>query len=66
MSVRVSRNIETPRTRVGTWAAGQGIGLIEDTPTCAELVGRLMAEAEATIRQRLQVRPASQPAAKID
>ena len=37
----------------GTWAAGQGIGLIEDTPSCQEIMRRLMSEAEDTIRERL-------------
>jgi NAD(P)H-dependent flavin oxidoreductase YrpB (nitropropane dioxygenase family) len=34
------------RTDLGVMAAGQVAGLIEDLPSCAELVGRVMAEAE--------------------
>jgi nitronate monooxygenase len=29
-------------------------GLIHDIPTCKELIGRIMAEAEAIIRSRLE------------
>ncbi len=36
-----------------TMAAGQCIGLIRDTPTCRELLDRIMAEAEAIITRRL-------------
>ena len=37
----------------GIWSAGQVQGLIHDIPTCAELVSRIMREAEAIIRNRL-------------
>lgn len=37
----------------GIWTAGQCQGLIEDIPTVGELVDRMIAEAEATIRERL-------------
>ncbi len=37
----------------GVWSAGQVQGLIHDVPTCADLVGRIVAEAEAIIRGRL-------------
>jgi len=37
----------------GIWSAGPVIGLIDDIPTCQELVDRFMAEAEETINQRL-------------
>jgi NADH:quinone reductase (non-electrogenic) len=37
----------------GVWSAGMVIGLIDDIPTCKELVERLVAEAEAIIRERL-------------
>lgn len=33
------------------WSAGQGVGLIDDIPTCAELVDRLVAEYETVRRQ---------------
>ncbi|MDQ2859824.1 MAG: nitronate monooxygenase family protein [Pseudomonadota bacterium] len=38
----------------GVWSAGQVQGLIHDVPTCAELIGRIVAEAEAIIRGRLE------------
>ena len=34
----------------GIWSAGQVQGLIHDIPTCAELVSRIMRDAEAIIR----------------
>jgi NAD(P)H-dependent flavin oxidoreductase YrpB (nitropropane dioxygenase family) len=37
----------------GIWSAGQVQGLIHDIPTCAELVHRMVAEAEALIQDRL-------------
>ncbi|MDV8000026.1 nitronate monooxygenase family protein [Rhodococcus sp. IEGM 1408] len=37
----------------GIWSAGQCQGLIDDIPTVAELVDRMMAEAEAIIADRL-------------
>ena len=36
----------------GTLAAGQCMGLIRDIPTCRVLLDRIMAEAEAVIRER--------------
>jgi nitronate monooxygenase len=36
----------------GTLAAGQCMGLIRDIPTCKELLDRIMAEADAIIRER--------------
>src|SRR4051794_39855386 len=38
----------------GIWSAGQVQGLIHDIPTCAELVSRIMREAESIIRSRLE------------
>jgi nitronate monooxygenase len=38
----------------GVWSAGQVQGLIHDIPTVAELVGRIVAEAEAIIGGRLK------------
>ncbi|POX57198.1 2-nitropropane dioxygenase [Streptomyces sp. Ru71] len=38
------------RTDLGVMAAGQVAGLIDDLPSCAELVDRIMAEAQATLR----------------
>ncbi|MEU7136357.1 nitronate monooxygenase [Streptomyces sp. NPDC046261] len=45
------------RTDLGVMAAGQVAGVIEDLPSCAELVGRIMAEADDVLR-RLATRPA--------
>ena len=44
---------DTGDTDYGIWSAGQTQGLITDIPTCAELVSRMMTEAEAIIRGRL-------------
>jgi nitronate monooxygenase len=38
----------------GIWSAGQVQGLIHDIPSCAELVSRIMGEAEAIIQSRLE------------
>jgi nitronate monooxygenase len=38
----------------GIWSAGQVQGLIHDIPTCAELVSRIIRDAEAIIRSRLE------------
>ena len=37
----------------GAWSCGMVAGLIDDVPTVAELIGRIMAEANALITQRL-------------
>eukprot|EP00966_Prymnesium_polylepis_P134664 3112253-Prymnesium_polylepis.1 len=34
----------------GVWSAGQSVGLIDDIPTCMELVPRIVREAEEIIR----------------
>jgi len=44
---------ESGDTDYGIWSAGQTQGLIHDIPSCAELVQRIMSEAEAIIRNRL-------------
>src|ERR1700716_1732194 len=38
----------------GIWSAGQVQGLIHDIPTCAELVSRMIRDAEAIIQSRLE------------
>jgi nitronate monooxygenase len=38
----------------GIWSAGQVQGLIHDIPTCAELVSRIIRDAEAIIQSRLE------------
>ncbi|MEX3898648.1 NAD(P)H-dependent flavin oxidoreductase [Paraburkholderia sp. BR10954] len=50
---RGKRMYETGDTEDGTFPAGLAIGLIEDIPTCAELVNRMVAEARALIHDRL-------------
>ncbi|KAI7904393.1 uncharacterized protein BX663DRAFT_432080 [Cokeromyces recurvatus] len=37
----------------GVWTAGQVLGIIEDIPTCDVLVSRIVNDAEAIIKQRL-------------
>ena len=37
----------------GIWSAGQVQGLIHDIPTCAELIARIVREAEEIIQGRL-------------
>jgi nitronate monooxygenase len=37
----------------GIWSAGQTQGLIHDIPTCKDLVERIMREAKAIVRDRL-------------
>lgn len=44
---------ETGNTNDSVWSCGQVIGLIQDVPTCQELVDRIIAEAEETISGRL-------------
>ena len=38
----------------GIWSAGMIVGLIDDIPSCAELVDRIVCEAEEIINERLQ------------
>lgn len=38
----------------GVWSCGMVAGLINDIPTCKELIGGIMAEAENLIRSRLE------------
>ncbi len=38
----------------GIWSAGQVQGLIHDIPTCAELMHRIVRDAEAIIQGRLE------------
>jgi nitronate monooxygenase len=37
----------------GAWSCGMVAGLIHDVPTVAELIDRIMAEADALIAERL-------------
>ena len=44
---------ETGDLEQGIWSAGTVMGLIQDIPSCQELVSRIVAEAEQIIRDRL-------------
>jgi nitronate monooxygenase len=37
----------------GAWSCGMVAGLINDVPTCKELIDRIMSQAESLVRQRL-------------
>jgi len=37
------------RPDLGVMASGQVVGVIDDLPTCAELIGRIMAEADSVL-----------------
>ena len=45
--------MQTGAMDAGAWSCGMVAGLIHDVPTCRELIDRIMAEANAIIRQRL-------------
>jgi nitronate monooxygenase len=45
---------ETGDPNHGIWSAGMVQGLIHDVPSCAELIGRIVREAEAIIAGRLE------------
>ena len=47
------RVMQQGEAEVGAWSCGMVAGLINDVPTVQELMDRIMAEAEALIRQRL-------------
>ncbi len=51
---RGGRVYDTGDTDLGIWSAGQTQGLIHDIPTCKELMDRIVSEAEAIIRARLE------------
>ena len=38
----------------GAWSCGMVAGLINDIPSCRELIDRIMDEADGLIRQRLE------------
>ncbi|MDO9380092.1 MAG: nitronate monooxygenase family protein [Nocardioidaceae bacterium] len=44
---------ESGDTDEGVWSAGMSQGLVHDVPTVAELVSRIVAEAETLVRDRL-------------
>ena len=39
---------------IGAWSCGMVAGLINDVPTCQELIDRIMTEADALVRKRLE------------
>jgi NAD(P)H-dependent flavin oxidoreductase YrpB (nitropropane dioxygenase family) len=39
------------RPDLGVMASGQVVGIIDDLPSCAELIGRIMGEADRTLRR---------------
>jgi NADH:quinone reductase (non-electrogenic) len=45
--------LETGDLSRGVFWAGMVQGLIHDTPSCAELIDRIVAEAEEIVRNRL-------------
>lgn len=47
------RCIEAGDIDDGIWTAGQVIGLINDIPSCEELISRMVKEAKATLQDRL-------------
>ena len=38
---------------IGVWSCGMVAGLINDVPTCKELIDRIMSEADGLIAKRL-------------
>jgi len=51
--VRGREGLENGDPEHGIWTAGQVQGLIHDIPTVAELIGRIMQEAEDIVTRRL-------------
>lgn len=47
------RCIEAGDIDDGIWTVGQVMGLIDDVPSCEELIRRMVAECESVIRERL-------------
>jgi len=50
---RGKEGLDSGDTNHGIWTAGMIQGLIHDIPTCKVLVERIVADAEAIIRERL-------------
>jgi nitronate monooxygenase len=48
------RIMTTGDMEAGAWSCGMVAGLIRDIPTCQELVSRIMTQAEAIVRKRLE------------
>jgi len=45
---------QTGDLEAGTWTAGGVMGVIHDIPTCKELLDRMVSEAQAILRKRLE------------
>lgn len=43
---------KTGDTESSVWSCGQSLGLIEDVPTCKELVAGIVSEAEGILRKQ--------------
>jgi nitronate monooxygenase len=52
--VRGGTVYESGDADAGIWSSGMVQGLIHDIPTCAELVQRIVRDAEAILGERLQ------------
>ena len=53
--VRGRKNVlEEGDINAGIWTAGQVIGLINDIPSCDELISRIVTEAKMTMAERIQ------------
>ncbi|ORY99149.1 hypothetical protein BCR43DRAFT_488800 [Syncephalastrum racemosum] len=53
VGVRGRKAMESGDIHHGVWSAGQVVGLIDDIPTCEELVSRIANDAEDIIRDKL-------------
>ncbi|MCK9542858.1 MAG: nitronate monooxygenase, partial [Novosphingobium sp.] len=62
--VRGKEGLDSGDIDHGIWTAGMVMGLIDDVPTCKELIDRIMADAHAIVAQRLGGFLAGQPAAE--
>lgn len=49
----------------GVWSAGQSVGLIDDIPSCAELVLRMVTEAEEVIARLPTLASPPRPRARL-
>lgn len=53
LGVRGRQAMDSGDIHHGVWSAGQVVGLIDDIPTCEELVSRIAHDAEDIIRNKL-------------
>ena len=59
--VRGRRVFDEGDVDAGIWTVGTAMGLIDDIPTCGELIARIVGEAEEIISGRLAGMLAAQP-----